>query len=258
MVENVRKPRDVAQRSHPAFRVYRDEDAGGRVAYPRGAQASEGLGMDWMAEGIRAASSYWDRFPWPILILGSQLLGSHICNLIHLNVHGESARILSCIVLLAGVLCSIFSPTVIDLTEKILSICGNAVTVVLAVFAVVGFFKNKDKISILFRYLQLSFVSERVKRLNETLGKLETVNYDNKEDRPEIFALMGQLLGQIKALEGMHPSIGQVQDELEQVISKKTRLNEAIKRKITYSIHNAIDQSMHNRIENLPNTNHEH
>ena len=106
--------------------------------------------------------------------------------------------------------------------------------------------------------MQFTYINERVKRLNETLGKLESVNYDNKEDRSEIFALMGQLLGQMKALEGMHQSIASVQTELEAIVCKKTRLNEAIKRKMLFTIHNAIDQSIQNRIKNLPNTPNEH
>lgn len=146
----------------------------------------------------------------------------------------------------------------IDDIEKILSICGNSVTIIVATIAVVGFFNNKDKLSDLFRYLQFTYINERVKRLKETLGKLEAVNYDNKEDRLEIFALMGQLLGQMKALEGTHQSITTVQIELEEIVSKKTRINEAIKRKILFSIHNAIDQSIQNRIKNLPNTHNEH
>lgn len=134
--------------------------------------------------------------------------------------------------------------SVIDVAEKWFSIFGNLVTILVGVIGIVGFWLNRSKISVIFRYIQLSYVSERIKRINETLGKMESVNYDNKEDRREIFALMGQLLGQLKTLEELCPEAGVLRSEIESIVNRKSRLNEAIKRKILFSVHHAVDQSM--------------
>jgi hypothetical protein len=116
----------------------------------------------------------------------------------------------------------------------------------------VGFYLNRGKISLVFRYLQLSYISERTKRLKETLGKLEALNYDNKEHRSEIFALMGQISGQLKALEGEHISLTSIQGDLEQILARKLRLSEATKRRILYSIHSSVDASGQKNMKALP------
>lgn len=146
---------------------------------------------------------------------------------------------------------------VLEFAEKLLSIVSSLVTIGLGGLAFVGIYNNRDKLSLLLRYLRLSYIGERAKRLKETLGKLEALNYGNKEDRQEIFALMGQISGQLKALEREHTSLTPIQVDLDLILAHKMKLSEAHKRRILFSIHSAVDASSQQELTKLPDSHHD-
>lgn len=136
----------------------------------------------------------------------------------------------------------------LDNIEKVLSIAGSSVTVAFGVLA----YLKRDKVSLMFRYLQFSYFSERSKRLKETLGKLEALDYNVKESRPEILALLGQISGQMNALENGNIALTAMQTEIGDILCKKTKLSEPTKRRILHSIHSAMDASALTGLTNLP------
>ena len=117
---------------------------------------------------------------------------------------------------------------------------ADLVTLLLGALALWAIIFHRQKLELFFRVVLNSFVNERIKRIKETLGKLEGLNYDNKNDRPEIVALLGQVLGQIKPLINTD-AIKQVHVEMTELLQKKTRLSEATKRRLAYELHAGLD-----------------
>ena len=118
---------------------------------------------------------------------------------------------------------------------------ANFLTLILGGVALWGLLFRRKKLALVFRALISNFTNERVKRLKETLGKLESLSFDEKEDRPEILALLGQVSGQINNLATEQNGLKKVQSEITNLLAKTTRLNEATKRRIVYELHGNID-----------------
>jgi hypothetical protein len=125
--------------------------------------------------------------------------------------------------------------------REVVSFGADAVTLVLGTIALWALIFHKRKVALFIRVLLSSFLNERVKRTKETLGKLESLNYDNKEDRAEIFALLGQVSGQIKPFSIANTDLATINEEVHTILAKKTRLNEATKRRLMYEMHAALD-----------------
>jgi hypothetical protein len=122
--------------------------------------------------------------------------------------------------------------TALKTTSDITQFLANLITILLGLFAFYALIFHGRKIGILFRVMVSAFLNERVKRIKETLGKLEAFNFNIREDRPEIVALLGQLSGQIKPLTSDSDAIASLHAEIIRLLDKPTTLNEATKRRI--------------------------
>lgn len=122
-----------------------------------------------------------------------------------------------------------------------LQVGADFVTLVLGGIALWGLVFHKKKISLIIKVLVNSFLNERVKRIKETLGKLDSLDYNDKEDRGEIFALLGQVSGQIKPLTATDQHLLSLYAEIQTILEKKSPLNEATKRRLVYALHGQLD-----------------
>jgi len=114
-------------------------------------------------------------------------------------------------------------------------------TLILGGIALWGILFRRKKLALLFKVLISSFTNERVKRIKETLGKLESLTFDEKNDRKEIFALLGRVSGQIKSLATDGSGLKEIDQEIAELLCKNKPLTEATKQKIVYELHSRLD-----------------
>ena len=122
-----------------------------------------------------------------------------------------------------------------------LGVSADVVTVVLGALALWGFIFKRKQISLALRVIANTYLNQRVNRLKEALGRLDSLSYDNKEDRSEIQALVGQVCGQIKPLLEDYPRLADAYNSLTEFVDGKKRLSESKKRRIVYEIHGVLD-----------------
>jgi len=133
--------------------------------------------------------------------------------------------------------------TALTVTEKTLSILSDLVTTVLGGIALYGLIFKRKKIVLFIRLIINSQYNERVKRVKETLGKLEGFSFEEKDERTEIFNLIGQLSGQIKPLATDKNGLIKVHEELKEILDGKQKLSEAKKRNLVYELHGILDNA---------------
>ena len=100
---------------------------------------------------------------------------------------------------------------------------------------------RQREITLFFRLFTNAYLNQRVTRLKETLGKLDALSYENKDHRPEVFALLGQICGQIKPLVTDYPGLQESYDQLFEYVERRKRLSESVKRRIAYELHGFLD-----------------
>ncbi len=125
----------------------------------------------------------------------------------------------------------------------IADLASDVVTVILGLIAFWGLIFKRKELSLAFRLFTNTYLNQRVNRLKETLGRLESLSYDNKEHRSEIHALIGQVCGQVRSLTDDHPKLDEVHKTLLTFMESRVRLTESKKRKIIYEIHGHIDSA---------------
>jgi hypothetical protein len=131
--------------------------------------------------------------------------------------------------------------TICEWIIGIITFGANFVTLILGIVAIWILIFHSRKVSLFFQVLRSNFFNEKAKRIKETLGKLESLNYENKDDRPEINALLGQVSGQIKHFTSDDGELSKIHHELLDILAKKMRLSEPNKRRLIYEIHGALD-----------------
>jgi hypothetical protein len=128
-----------------------------------------------------------------------------------------------------------------DALSKALQFCADLLTVILGVAALVGLICHRKKISLLFSVITNNFLSERLRRIRDTLSKLESSNFENKEERKEIRALFGQVCGQVKPLVNDSNGLTEIYAEIEQIVRKEVALSETVKRKVVSELNGRLD-----------------
>lgn len=118
---------------------------------------------------------------------------------------------------------------------------ADLITLILGVIGLVALIRNKKKIALAFKALLATFVNERVKRVRETLSKIEGLSFEEKNDRPEIFALFGQIAGQSKPLASGNDTLKNLHEEAVTIFMKKMKLTEPLKRRFVSEFQAALD-----------------
>jgi hypothetical protein len=156
---------------------------------------------------------------------------------------------------LSHALRGIFLPPMV-LPQALLDWIGFAsdlIGIIIGVLALWALWANRKHLPAVTLWLRHAHLSDRVRRLRETLGKLEGLSYDDKDARSEIVALIGQLSGQIKSLPADSPSVQEASQEIEACHSRTVKLTEAIKRRLLHLTHVAVDNSVMGSDINLSN-----
>src|SRR5438552_11209388 len=128
-----------------------------------------------------------------------------------------------------------------ETVAKIIAFFSDLLTVVLGCVALYGLIFHRRAISNFVRLLQNYQLTERVQRIKETLGKLDSLNYGDKEARAEIIALLGQVAGQVHPLIAHDVELQSVSQEISDILAKRVGMNEATKRRIVYQIHGHLE-----------------
>lgn len=113
---------------------------------------------------------------------------------------------------------------------------------ILGIIGIYGLIKHRAKISAFVRLLALNVINERIKRIKGTLGELDSLSYDVKEQRGRIKAVMGQLAGMIHLFALRHDGFKRVHAELLVLVEKPAGNSEANKRRISEELHGLLDE----------------
>jgi len=130
---------------------------------------------------------------------------------------------------------------VAEFVAGLIGFLADLVTLVLGIAGVYGLIYHRREFKAFFRLLASSHLQERVKRIKETLGKLEGLDFNEKQDRREIFALLGQVSGQIKPLAREGTSLGRIYAEIQTLLREDEKLSEPRKRHVVYELHGCLD-----------------
>jgi hypothetical protein len=131
--------------------------------------------------------------------------------------------------------------TAFEIASVVMGFAADLITVVLGGIALAGIIRNRKELSAVVHAFANMYVNQRLNRLRETLGQLESYSYDTKEDQKEIRALIDQVCGQIGPLLDKIPELEGVHQRLLGVAGRKLRLTESLKRHIVHEIHGLID-----------------
>lgn len=123
----------------------------------------------------------------------------------------------------------------------VIEFVANTVTALLGIAALWGLTFHRKKLNEFVRLIASSAINDRIKQIKGTLGKLESLNYDIKEQRREILAVMGELLGMLRSFYDSQSRFKQVYDELMGITENNQRISEPIKRRLCAEIHSLLD-----------------
>jgi hypothetical protein len=109
---------------------------------------------------------------------------------------------------------------------KAIEIGSQLVTLVLGLIALCALIFHGRRVTHLLNALSYQFVSARAQKVRDILSKLNDRNYDDKESRREIFALLGELSGRLKPFVSMAASLEKCYQDLEVLTTfSKNRLS---------------------------------
>jgi len=128
-----------------------------------------------------------------------------------------------------------------EIITKIAAFLSDTITVVLGSFGLWGIFFHREKIAAFARLLAHALVSERIKKIKGALARLDDLNYENKEDKKEVIALLGELAGMIRLLAEKVPSYKVCYDEMIRCSDRTDGLTESKKRRLSEQLHAVLD-----------------
>ena len=142
----------------------------------------------------------------------------------------------------------------LEISKLIFEVCGfisNIVTIIVGGIAIFQLSSHRGLLAQFVESLRLAHVSESSRRIRDTLMKLESLNFNEKEDKSEIRALFGQLSGQLKAFIDQSENIRNAHDEVANSISTGQKLTEPRKRFLVQLVHGAIDGSFQTGLQKI-------
>ena len=120
---------------------------------------------------------------------------------------------------------------------------ADAVTVVIGVATISAYFLNRKRISSAIRLMLNKILFERAGRLRETMSRLADMNFDDKSQRKEILALLGQARGQIRPFADRIDGFREKHEQLGVYISDPTKFSEPHKRELVAEIQHLIEST---------------
>lgn len=119
---------------------------------------------------------------------------------------------------------------------------ADFVTLILGIIALLGLIFRRRQLEAVLKLALTAYRTDRLNRVRLTIGRLEHLSYDDKERRPEIRALLGQLAGELAVLTCEFPQLQEVFERLERQLTPNSRWTEASRRKILSEIAGLLDR----------------
>ena len=126
----------------------------------------------------------------------------------------------------------------------VFSFLADSVTVALGFLALWGLIFRRRQLALAFRVLTSAHTSHHVTRLRDTLAKLDALNWNEKERRAEVNALLGQLSGQLAPLVEDYPAFVPVHNDLLEIVQGPGRVTESKKRRIAFQLNGILDKTV--------------
>lgn len=123
----------------------------------------------------------------------------------------------------------------------IINTLADLITIILGVIALWNIIWHRKKISAFVKLLSSTILNERVKRIKETLRSLQSINFNDKENRQEIYALLGAVVGQVKQFADHDPKFKELYVEIHEYLNRTKALNEPAKRRIVSELDALLD-----------------
>ncbi|MBX3738616.1 MAG: hypothetical protein KF715_18120 [Candidatus Didemnitutus sp.] len=124
----------------------------------------------------------------------------------------------------------------------IVSFFSDSVSLVLGLIALYALIFHREKISAFGRILAHTLVGERMKKIKGALARLDSLNFEVKEDKREILALLGELAGMIRLLGDGNAQFKVCYDELIRFADGLEQLSEPKKRRLSEQLHALLDE----------------
>jgi hypothetical protein len=118
---------------------------------------------------------------------------------------------------------------------------ADFIALILGGVAVWGLVFKRRQIAYVFRLARNVHLHRGIENVRETLRDLNKLDYREKESRPEIAALLGQLSGQIESLLETHPKLTDVHQKVTDLVEAKKRCSESVKRQICCQLEGILD-----------------
>lgn len=119
---------------------------------------------------------------------------------------------------------------------------ADAVTLILGIIALWGLVFRRQELNAVLQLALVTYRNQRLNRVRLTVSRLSHLNYDDKERRPEIRALMGQLSGEMAAIRGEFPELAELATRVEQQCQSGFRRTEPLKRRLLSEIEGMLDK----------------
>lgn len=120
-------------------------------------------------------------------------------------------------------------------------IIADTLTALLGLWALRGLVFHRKKINAFVKLLAHSVINDRIKRIKGTLGELDTLDYNVKEQRKEILAVLGELAGMVKGFSTGHSGFKNVYENLVNIAEQRHEVSEPTKRRLCAEIHTLLD-----------------
>jgi hypothetical protein len=124
---------------------------------------------------------------------------------------------------------------------KAIEVSSEAITLILGLIALFALIFHGKRVTLLLKALSYQYVSTRAQKVRDTVSKLNARSYDDKEHRREIIALLGELSGRLKPFVDMAPPLGKAYQDLETLLTTKSKITESSKRRLLTEIEVALD-----------------
>ena len=115
-------------------------------------------------------------------------------------------------------------------------------TAVLGAFAIWGLVWHRNKIGAFVRVLAHGLIANRINKIRLTLGRLNSLNYDDKPSRREILAIIGELAGMLHAPATKHEGFRLVHEQLIALNLDPKKLTEPTKRRLAQELDALLEE----------------
>ena len=110
---------------------------------------------------------------------------------------------------------------------------------------------KRNKLTLVLRVFTATLINEKLRRIRETITKLETTSYDEKQNKPIVQSLIGQLCGQIGSMVSNGNGLQKIHDRLAAMLDSKTAVSEPHKQRLLAELNAELDNISISHTSNL-------